>query len=89
MSHHPFKREERKSNNEGAIDGGWRCLEFFFCRGGVNLKGTESSFGVRLSAERCRKRWRKVDLKNAPRQTGYNLELICCGGNIRGAKHHD
>lgn len=68
MSHHPFKREERKSNNEGALDGGWRWLGFFWGggRGGVILKGTESSFGVRLSAERCRERWSKVDLKKSP-----------------------
>jgi hypothetical protein len=62
MSHHPFKREERKSSNEGALEGEWRCLGFFFfyfyffLAGGVILKGTESSFGVRLSAERCRER---------------------------------
>ena len=93
MSRHPFKREERKSNNEGALEGGWRCLGFFFFGRGSNFERTESSFGVRLSAERCGERereiWSKVDLQKAPRQTGYNLELICCGGNIRGVKHGD
>jgi len=68
MSHHPFKWEERKSNNEGALDGEGRCLGIFLGggRGGVILKGTESSFGVRLSVERCGERWSKVDLQKAP-----------------------
>jgi hypothetical protein len=39
---------------------GW---DFFRGQGGVILKGTESPFGVRLSVERCRERWSKVDLK--------------------------
>jgi hypothetical protein len=38
---------------------------------GVILKGIESSFGVRLSVERCivRERWSKVDFKTPTADT--------------------
>lgn len=48
MSHHPFKREVRKSNNEGALvgGGGGETRAFYFVDGvgGIILKGTVASF---------------------------------------------